>query len=226
MMDSLPADLPLDPAEQARLAECESTIERGLSTFGQVGAALLGIRDGRLYRDTHRTWETYLSERWHISRAYAHRTIEAAEVASMLPNGNVHTEAVARELVPVMRQDPTSLPAVMAEAVERSAGQPVTASVVRSVVRERMRSEAALAEQELQEATAHWSPAKRAEWSPERMRQQGELMRLAGDIAALPDPGGFVSEYPDLPQRAVDNAEAAHAWLAGFLSAWRRTHGD
>lgn len=37
-------------ARQTRLEELEATIERGLTTFVEVGLALLEIRDSRLYR--------------------------------------------------------------------------------------------------------------------------------------------------------------------------------
>ena len=47
------------PLQVRRLAELELVIERGLKTFVEVGAALLGIRDGRLYRETHATFEDY-----------------------------------------------------------------------------------------------------------------------------------------------------------------------
>jgi hypothetical protein len=51
--------------------------------------------DGRLYDDTHATFEGYCRERWGMSRIHAHRLIEATEVAAMLPIGNIENEALA-----------------------------------------------------------------------------------------------------------------------------------
>ena len=47
----------LSKSENTALAECEAVIERGLATFVEVGRALLHIRDERLYRAAHRTFE-------------------------------------------------------------------------------------------------------------------------------------------------------------------------
>jgi hypothetical protein len=123
----------MDELPVSRLHELETIIERGLQTFAEVGAALLEIRDERLYRTTHRTFEAYLRERWDISRSYAHRTIQAAEVVRMLPVGNVpSSEAVARELVPLKR-DPVALAAAWGAAAAMIP-EP-TAEEVRHVVR-------------------------------------------------------------------------------------------
>lgn len=73
-----------------RLMECERVIERGLNTFVEVGAALLEIRDNRLYSDGYNTFEHYCRERWGMSRIHAHRLIEAADVTNnLLPMGNI-----------------------------------------------------------------------------------------------------------------------------------------
>ena len=45
--------------EVARLAELELVIERGQKAFVAVGNALAEIRDQRLYRETHATFEAY-----------------------------------------------------------------------------------------------------------------------------------------------------------------------
>lgn len=208
--------------EPSRLADLEGVIERGLSTFVEVGEALLEIRDARLYRLTHGTFEAYCQERWGMTKTHANRTIAAAEVVRLAPIGaKPESESVARELVPVMRQDPVSLPVVMAAAQERAGDRPITAADVRAEVRDRFRSMAAESEAEVQAATAHWTPVQRAAVAPERMRQQGELLRLTGDLARLPDPVEYAHEHRDLPARVIEQAEQAHAWLSDFLSEWR-----
>lgn len=89
------------------LAECEAIIERGLTTFVEVGSALLRIRDERLYRESHGTFEGYCRERWNLSRPRAYQLIEAAEVGSELSTTvdvRPATERVARELAPLREQ--------------------------------------------------------------------------------------------------------------------------
>jgi hypothetical protein len=66
--------------EVTRFNELEQVISIGLGTFVQVGAALLEIRDSRLYRGTHGTFEEYCQDRWDIARNYANKLIAAASV--------------------------------------------------------------------------------------------------------------------------------------------------
>lgn len=119
------------------LAECEAVIQRGLATFVEVGQALLRIRDERLYRESHGTFEDYCRERWDFSVAQGKRLIAAAEVTeAMAPIGAVPTtESVARELAP-LRAEPTQLREAWSEAVERNGDKP-TAAQVREVVDEK-----------------------------------------------------------------------------------------
>jgi protein gp37 len=83
------------------LDQLEAIIERGLSTFIEVGTALLEIRNGRLYRATHATFEEYCEKRWHFSRPRAYQLMDAAQVVSNLSTNvdKPRTEAQARELV-------------------------------------------------------------------------------------------------------------------------------
>jgi hypothetical protein len=84
----------------ASLPELEDVIARGLETFVEVGGALMAIRDRRLYRETHSTFEAYCRDKWSMSRTHANRTIKAAVIAGELaPIGAIPAnEAQAREL--------------------------------------------------------------------------------------------------------------------------------
>ena len=107
---SAPADImpvmgelvePLSSSEAQTLAHYEAIIARGLKTFVEVGQALLAIREQKLYREAYGTFEDYLRQRWDLSRSYAHRLIDAAEVTErLLPVGNLLpvNEAQARPL--------------------------------------------------------------------------------------------------------------------------------
>ena len=68
----------------AHLAELETVIERGRQTFIEVGAALMEIRDQRLYRETHATFEGYCKERWGFTYRFANLQISAASVSGNL----------------------------------------------------------------------------------------------------------------------------------------------
>ena len=74
----------LDATERTDLANCEEVIDKGLRTFVEVGTALLTIRDRRLYRAQHGTFEDYCQGRWGMSRPRAYQMIDAATVVGNL----------------------------------------------------------------------------------------------------------------------------------------------
>lgn len=126
----------LAPVEVSALAEYEQQVERGLSTFLDVGRALLSIRDQLLYRATHDTFDLYVEERWpSLGRAYAYRLLDAARVAdAMSPMGDTPAnERQARELAPLLDQ-PERLRETWQQVNEQTGGKP-TAAAIRSVVR-------------------------------------------------------------------------------------------
>jgi hypothetical protein len=89
----------LDTLERGRLTELEAVIERGIATFVDVGLALAEIRDGRLYRQTHSTFDDYCRERWGFSRSRGYRLIRAAELAAVSPVGDIPNERQARTIL-------------------------------------------------------------------------------------------------------------------------------
>jgi hypothetical protein len=136
--------VPLDDAESVRLADCERKIRSGLQTFVEVGRALADIRDGRLYRQTHETFEAYCGMEFGLTRKRAYDLMGASDVVDALaqingepvddvgmpPMGDIPiptSERQAREL--------SGLPAETAAKVMRTAvdlGDRVTASSIRT----------------------------------------------------------------------------------------------
>src|SRR5436190_13799470 len=56
----------LSPTEVEQFGKLEATVKRGLETRLELVEALADIRDARLHRDTHETFEAYLRERWRL----------------------------------------------------------------------------------------------------------------------------------------------------------------
>lgn len=77
------------PCEIEQLEKCEETIEQGLGTFLDVGRALADIRDNRLYKATHRTFERYCKDRWDLGKAAAYHKIHAYEAVALLESKKV-----------------------------------------------------------------------------------------------------------------------------------------
>lgn len=111
------------------LAEHEAIIERGLNTFVEVGTALLAIREERLYRAEHSTFEDYCRERWGMSERRARQLMSSAEVVgTIVPTGlpAPANEGQARELARVPEERRAE---VWRETVERTNGRPTAAAV-------------------------------------------------------------------------------------------------
>ncbi|WP_433599806.1 hypothetical protein ACQPXH_30040 [Nocardia sp. CA-135953] len=96
---------PLDDREQAQLTACETSIDGLRVAFWSAGRALQIVRDGRLYRDRHASFDDYVEQRWDMQRSYAHKLIRAWPLAAKLhPIAPAINEGQVRELLPVAAQ--------------------------------------------------------------------------------------------------------------------------
>lgn len=117
------------------LVELEAIVERGLSTFVEVGSALLAIRSGRKYSETHPTWEDYCRDRWGFNRQRASQLIQAAEVSKILDTAPAN-DAQARELAP-LKDDPEAMREVWGGVSAETNGRP-TAKAIKEAVDRRL----------------------------------------------------------------------------------------
>lgn len=153
-----PETVALTAVEATTLDDLEGVIEKGLSGFVEVGTALSRIRDGKLYRETHSTFDDYCRERWSISRAHAYRQIEAAGVAAALsPVGDIPSERVARELAPL--KDDEAEPVETWREMRSQYGENLTAEKVRAAVSDRLRTEQRVGVLNSSESTEWYTPA-------------------------------------------------------------------
>lgn len=120
----------LAPGEIARLEQLEGTIKTGITTFINVGLALAEIRDAKLYRQTHTTFQSYCKDKWGFTRQRAYQLIGAAEVAGTLeckPRVDIPEKAF-RLLAPIPTKEKRQ--EVYNKAVEIAGDGPVTTSDV------------------------------------------------------------------------------------------------
>lgn len=80
------ANGPFTSDESAALDRLEGLIRGRIDAFVEVGKALNQIRNLRLYRRDFATFELYVEARWEISRRRAYQIMDAALVASSLPD--------------------------------------------------------------------------------------------------------------------------------------------
>ena len=125
----------LDGAQSSRLHQLETVIQSGLNTFYEVGNALVEVRETRLYRAKHPTFEAYCREKWGMTRQHANRMISAAQVVEELePSGSKPaSEAVAR---PLARLEPEQRQEAWELAQTKAGGNAVTGAHVEAAASE------------------------------------------------------------------------------------------
>jgi len=87
--------------ERNDLQYLEQIVEKGLSSFIEVGEALWKIREEKLYRAEFKTFENYCKVRWGFSESRARQLCIASDVAKSVKNLTVCTESHAAELAKV-----------------------------------------------------------------------------------------------------------------------------
>ena len=124
----------LSEAEIKELHYHEVTIKGGLGTFFDVGKALAQIRQKRLYRETHGSFEAYCREKWDMSRMHAHRLVAAAEIRDVLAEKHLplpQTESQVRVLAGVAKE---RIPSIWASVIKSAGKKGVTARLVGAVI--------------------------------------------------------------------------------------------
>jgi hypothetical protein len=74
----------LTDEEKSLFGVCEQAIEADLKGFLAVGRALADIRDNRLYRETHKTFEKYCKDKWDLGKSTAYQKIDGYEAVALL----------------------------------------------------------------------------------------------------------------------------------------------
>lgn len=203
VIEATPAQLTdLNGDERKELKQCESVIEGGKKTFLAVGNALSQIRDGRLYRETHKTFQDYCQKKWNFDKSYANRLISAAAVVAtivansdddyqVIPPAN---EAQANALADVSEDERAE---AWQEAVETAPAGKVTAAHVRKTSARRRKTTARRRKVEAK-------PDHRLPWTKAidaHLERAYKHLRLCLDEIILPDLKTINKENLNLPVR-------------------------
>ena len=123
--------------EADQLDELETVIDRGIKTFAEVGAALLSIRDARLYRAEYGTFDQYCKSRWGINASRARQLIGAASVIENIQSVTIVTPQTESQSRPLASLPPKDQPKAWEAANEKAEaeGRKVTAKDVEAEVR-------------------------------------------------------------------------------------------
>ncbi len=118
--------------EEQERHRLESKVEKA---FYEAGIALRQLRDGRLYRSTHKTFEEYCRDRFGFTRMAAHLKIAAATIWENLYTNGIQTlpssERQVRELTTLKAEQQT---VVWQQAVEEADGKVPSGRIVKGIV--------------------------------------------------------------------------------------------
>lgn len=130
----------LNETERVRLQELEAIVAQGLQTFYEVGQALIEIRDRKLYRESHKTFEAYCKETWSLTRPSAYRLLKAAEVIKNLSPIGDKIPTKESQVRPLTKLPPAKQLEIWQKAVEESPNGTPTAKIVERLVNEQVDS--------------------------------------------------------------------------------------
>jgi hypothetical protein len=137
--EQVPDSICLTCAEQCRLEDLERIVDDGLEKFLATGQALSEIRNKRLFRCTHPTFEAYCRSRFSLARSSADQLLRSSMVAEHLLNNGCElpsntTEATIRPLTTLPTEELQSVTweLVRSLAPER-ATQPLVSKLCRMV---------------------------------------------------------------------------------------------
>lgn len=138
-INNLPEQLTYD--EERDLAHLERKVERA---FYEAGIALEEIRDRKLYRSTHKTFEEYCQDRFGFTRMNASYLIAGAKVVDNLSLTFVNESFTksSRLILPtkleqtkaLAKLEPDEQRQVWSEAIEKSNGKVPSGAVVKGIV--------------------------------------------------------------------------------------------
>jgi len=176
--------------ERARLEACEKSIEQGIAVFVEVGRALTEIRDSKLYRVSHKTFEAYCKDRWEIGRSRAYDLIDQAKVTETLSAAGIDLSDASDISVRdarALKDDPSAAIAVKSrvEAGERPA------EAIKAVATEKTaakKEQQAKIDRGREETAAQFAPEvqeHRARTDEFRAQAKAAKSKTSGDVDAL-----------------------------------------
>lgn len=122
---------PLTKAEKEELARCEQIFAHRTKPFYEWGRVLKTIKEGRLFRESQKTFGEYCSKRWQLHRSYAHRLINAAAVVEyLLPVGDIPLPTNERQVRLLNHVNRKLVPIIWREAVRSAGDEELTADHV------------------------------------------------------------------------------------------------
>ncbi len=131
----------LTEEERIERDELENTVQQA---FVIAGDALKRLRDRKLYRETHKTFESYVKERFDFSRSAAYYLIDASEVVNNLKCQQIVDKNISTKVLPskeshcrpLAKLSPVEQTRAWEKAVEKADGKIPSSRLIKEAVRE------------------------------------------------------------------------------------------
>src|ERR1043166_1869785 len=125
----------IEPVSCPSLADYEAVIERGIQTFADVAAALLSIRERRLYEERgYRNFAQYCEARWGWAKSTAYQQLAAAKFVEKVRLGGLPLPPGEKFVRPLPRPPADEHLAAWNEVIETAQERGLTATVVKQIV--------------------------------------------------------------------------------------------
>jgi hypothetical protein len=181
------------------LKAAERAIGHMHSSTLAAGEALRIVHDGKLYRETHGTFDAWYTSLFELERSHVYRLMHAAEVIEILqatsPTGELpRSERQARPLVS-LKDKPTAMVAAMKSASEsaRRNGRRITTADVEAGVKAQAPKPATSAPAEAQSSTD--APAVVVSATDKLDIYAARLVNLAAELDSLAADARWKAEY-------------------------------
>ncbi|MGK7895602.1 MAG: hypothetical protein AB4372_18805 [Xenococcus sp. (in: cyanobacteria)] len=193
---------PLTLEEEGERLILERRVER---TFYQAGLALQTLRDQRLYRSTHKTFQEYCQERFNFSRSYSYRLItsvgivdnivknvanwqqNSTEVLSIFPTA----ESQVRPLKALPSAELQSL--AWSKAVTKAAGKVPSDKIVQVVVNQ-LKKQDQSTELENHSQSPNNGKTNKIRFVPLENPKIGQEVRICKNHPLFPHQKGIISQ--------------------------------
>jgi hypothetical protein len=124
-------------ARDLSVHEREALMQKGWTTFIEVGRALMQIRDRRLYRSQYSIFERYCRDKWQYAHSKAYYLIGAAEVSAHLSTiVDIPLPPHESQMRPLVGLKPAQAAQAWISAVRLANNNAMTAELVKKVAEE------------------------------------------------------------------------------------------
>jgi hypothetical protein len=127
----------LTSAEEKRKKELVKVVKDGLNKFIEVGMALVELRDKKLYRNTHETFERFVNDSFSIGIRYAQMLMKGTKtVENLKTRTQVRLPESERQVRPLSEfdNDPDTQAKLWKRAVQKADGGSPSPALVRDTV--------------------------------------------------------------------------------------------